>query len=123
MSLIRKNADILGIISSVLCIIHCLAIPVIIAFGMISNSFGHHHHYHWLDYIFVGLAAFAVYYASLKAANNTLKIGLWLSLVVFSSGIFLHEVSHDFLYLSLVGSLALVVLHIFNYRAHRTCRI
>ncbi|MCC5930595.1 MAG: MerC domain-containing protein [Cyclobacteriaceae bacterium] len=123
MSVIRRNADLIGILSSSLCIVHCLAVPVFIAITAVSHSFAHHHHYHWLDYVFIAFAATAVYFAALRNPSARIKAGLWFSLVLFGIGLLLHDLSHDFLYLSLVGSAGLVYFHILNFRQHRTCKV
>ncbi len=109
----RKNSDLIGIGSSVLCIIHCLLLPILILAGSLS---GDTHRWAWLDYLFILLATLAVYYSTRRLMSAFLRRGLWLTLVVFSGAIVFHEHHPAALYISVASSLLLVVFHIGSYR-------
>ncbi|MGB3778981.1 MAG: MerC domain-containing protein [Tunicatimonas sp.] len=109
----RKNSDLIGIGSSVLCIIHCLLLPVLILAGSLT---GDTHRWAWLDYLFILLATLAVFYSTRRLKSTFLRRGLWLTLVVFSGSIVFHEHHPAALYISVASSLLLVVLHLGSYR-------
>ena len=110
----RKNPDLLGIGSSVLCIIHCLLLPVLVLAGSLS---GDTHRWAWLDYGFIALATVAVYSSTRRLKSTFLRRGLWLSLLVFSGAILFHEHHPAALYVSVLSSLLLMFFHLSSYRA------
>ena len=109
----RKHSDLIGIGSSVLCIIHCLLLPVLVLAGSLS---GEAHRWEWLDYSFIVLATVAVYSATRRLRSRFLRRGLWLSLLCFSGAILFHEHHPAALYVSVFSSLLLVIFHIGSYR-------
>ena len=109
----RKNSDLIGIGSSVLCIVHCLLLPVLILAGSLA---GDTHRWAWLDYLFILLATLAVFYSTRQLKSAWLRRGLWLTLPVFGGAVVLHEHHPAALYISIASSLLLVVFHIGSYR-------
>lgn len=110
-----NNSDLLGMIGSVACLVHCIAMPIII--GFYSASSAHHHHTSGWDIFFIVLCLVAVFFSSRNHHTAPLiKIFLWTSFVLFASGILLTSVAHGFEYLSYLGSLGLVATHWVNYR-------
>jgi hypothetical protein len=116
MHLNNHKADSLGIVSSLLCLIHCLLLPVLILAGIISEDLGEHTQ--WVDYVFILLAASAVFFATRQMANPFLKTSMWIAAAWFALSIMLHELSPIALYSSMLSSVALVVLHTINFRQH-----
>lgn len=132
------KADFLGMSASVLCMIHCLALPLFVALGfVVKNMDGHaghdhhhdhgHFHFHWdwhlLDYFFIVLALVAVYQASKQAASRAIKLALWMSVSIFSIAILLHDWNQYMLVVSLLASVALFVTHLVNWKTHKKCNI
>ncbi len=112
-----KQADLLGVVSAVLCLVHCIAVPVLLVLGVLSEGLWAHTAF--LDYIFIGLALMAVYFATRNhETTRRVRIGLWSSTALFSLAILLHDWFAFALYLSVAASIALVVFHVLNYR-HR----
>lgn len=109
----RKHTDLVGIVSAVLCIVHCLLLPVLVLAGSLS---GEAHRWEWLDYGFIGLATVAVFYATRRLESVFLRRGLWFSLLCFSASIIFHEHHPAALYVSVASSLLLVLFHIGSYR-------
>ncbi len=109
-----KYADFLGILSSVLCIIHCLIFPFI----FLWFNYQHQSAWHMLDYVFILLAGMAVYGSSKHNPFIFLKIAFWLSYLLFAVSLILHETLWYSFYLSLVASVSLVVCHLFNFSWH-----
>ena len=58
----NNRADLLGIISAILCIIHCLLLPLFILFGLISESTIDR--WEFLEWGFILLSGLAVYLAN-----------------------------------------------------------
>ncbi|WP_194972481.1 MerC domain-containing protein [Aquiflexum lacus] len=122
-----QSADILGISASLLCMIHCLAFPVMISLGYIfkfSDDHDHvHEHWHWMDYFFVILAIWAVYNAAKNTHSKRIKIALWIGVLFFSIAILLHDLNPFMIVISIVASLALLIIHIINWKYHKNCKI
>lgn len=120
-SLLNKNADTIGIISSFLCLVHCIALPVLISvqpvlIGFIAEDL------HFLEYIFLGLSFVAVYFAT-RNTSRTISILFYIVLSAFTLGIVLEETLGWMKYLGYIGSVGLILTHIYNIRYHYQCRI
>jgi hypothetical protein len=123
--------DFVGISASFLCMVHCLAYPLIISLGLLVKGpessprhFGakyQHVHlgWYWLDYVFVTLAIWAVVNAAKNTHSDFIKIGLWLSVTVFSFAILLHHRVEWMFFVSLTASLSLLIFHILNLKNYK----
>lgn len=126
-----QSADFMGISASILCLIHCLAFPVLISLGFIFSPVDNHTHehdhvhfdWHWMDFLFVALAIWAVYNAVKSTQSKSIKIALWIAVSIFSVGVLLHDVFSWMLYISLLASIGLVIIHIINWKYHRKCKV
>lgn len=112
-----NKADTIGILSSVLCVIHCLLLPVFIFGGLLNEEWGTHGH--WVDYVFILLAIGAVFFASCQSGSYALKVLMWITVSWFSISILLHHVFEVALYSSMAASVVLVVLHSINFKRHQ----
>ena len=110
---LQKKADVLGISSSMLCIIHCLLFPALILAGNFSDYW---HRWEVLDYFFILFAALAVYASTRRLKSGFIRSGLWWSLLCFSASVLLHEHYSSALFVSLTASLSLVFFHMASYR-------
>lgn len=120
--------DFVGISASLLCMVHCTFYPFLISLGILMKAtdtgpryFGtkyQHAHigWHWIDYLFVAMAIWAVFNAVKSTHSYFIKIGLWASVTVFSFAILLHHLSESMLYVSLSASLVLLIFHILNWK-------
>lgn len=106
----EKGADVLGISSSLLCIIHCLLLPALLLVGNLTD------HWHSIDYLFIFLAGVAVYFSARHLRQSFVRVGLWASWLSFSVAILLHEQYAEALYVSLAASLSLAFFHVLSYR-------
>ena len=117
--LLQNRADLIGIGGSILCIIHCLVLPILVVTGTLVRG---EDHWEALDYFFILVAALAVFFSVRGLAHLLIRRGLWLSWVGFSGAILLHEVYAASLYVSLVFSLLLALFHVASYRhKHAQC--
>jgi hypothetical protein len=118
------QSDLLGVLASGLCAIHCALTPVFFAARPLLE--GHHHHggfWGALDYVFLIVSLLAVWYSARHTSHRTYKWVLWVSWAVFAIGL-LSEVLHISwgIWLMYIGSIVLVVSHIQNYRYCRSCK-
>ena len=110
----HNKADYVGILGSVLCIIHCVAMPAL----AVSTSFTHNHHMHIgflsLDYFFILINGIAVYFATKNHKSLSLRIFLWSALLIFAVSL-IFEGRHDlFQWLGYLGSVLLIAGHFIN---------
>ena len=112
LKLFSNKADIIGISSAVLCLIHCLLTPFLVLFFHEYQ----HTHAHWLrlDYLFLLVGLFAVYHAVKHGVSPKIKAALWSSLGVLSVAIVLHEHIHWMTYVAYTASFALISTHLVN---------
>jgi hypothetical protein len=111
---IEKNADFLGIVVSIACLVHCLVLPVLLTVSAFSKFLIEG--FFFLDYLFIGFALVAVRYAAKKSSADWLKAGLWISFSIFSMGILLHDSFPWMEFVSIAASLVLVALHLLNLK-------
>ena len=109
------KSDIVGISASFACIVHCLAAPALVSLGYVFN-FSLVGQWHWLDYIFIGLAVVAVYFSTKNTRSTLLKIMFWVFAFLFSGSILLHELVPGLELVTLGSSLVLIFLHFLRLR-------
>ena len=117
--LLSRKADYIGITGSVLCLIHCLATPVLL---MTTTALRHEHlhiGYLSLDYVFIGVNIAAVYFATKDNQSTLVKRALWGFLILFAIGIACENVGPAFQLLGYAASAGLVMTHLVNIRQHR----
>jgi hypothetical protein len=111
------QSDNVGIVSSVLCLLHCVSVPVLLSVAThwdadmkrLLNT-------EWIHYAFLAIALAAVYFSTRHAAAPRLRSALWIFFVVFGVGIVLNESFPAAKAMVYVGSLGLVISHVFNIR-------
>jgi hypothetical protein len=111
--------DILGMISSGLCLVHCLAGPILLLLGYQFLEPGG---WHLLDFLFLTVSALAVYSVTRKHSMTWIKAGLWISFAILSISVFFEH--NTFLNISgWVAAGGLILFHYFNFRHSRTCNV
>lgn len=120
--LTMSKSDLLGISSSSLCLLHCLAFPLILSIGYLFN-YTLTGHWHAMDYLFVVLGVAAVWASARKTSFPMLKLGFWLTILVFSFSILFHDQWSWMIYVSASASLVLIALHILHWRSHYKCSV
>ena len=118
--------DYLGIAGSGLCLIHCLAMPVLF---FVQNSLGRDLlkgmdlENIYLDYLFIALCFFAIFSVTKNSNSRKTIVSFWFFFLLFSISILFEE---DFEYLNFVGygaSLGLIITHIININHIKKCQI
>lgn len=109
----HNKADYIGILGSVLCIIHCMLVPVL-AFG--SSVASHHSHtgLRSLDFFFILINGLAVFFATRHHSSLPLRILLWGALAIFSASLIFEGRHVIFSWLGYVGSALLIIGHFIN---------
>ncbi len=123
-SLFKINADIAGFFTSMLCAIHCSAIPVFISLGLLSSS--HWLHDHMVDWIVIGSGILIAGYSLVGdyiRGHRELK-----PLIIASIGfgfLFLGMIEHHgwMLMFSVLGGLMVAWAHILNMSLGRVCSV
>jgi hypothetical protein len=112
------KSDLIGIIGSGLCIVHCLFFPMMFMYH------GHNHEQiagFNFDYVFLIVAALAVYTTAKKKGPLWIKISLWAFLIICLVGIIFHDSSPYLEYSLYLGSSGLIITHIINIRKSKQC--
>lgn len=122
-TILQKNSDKIGIISSSLCLIHCIALPIFISLQPTLIGFLEHD-LHFIEYIFLVLSYVAVYFSTRSHhVTKEIKFTFYVVLSVFTVGILFEETLGWIKYVGYVGSLGLISLHIFNIYHCKRCAI
>jgi len=115
-----NKSDSLGVISSGLCMIHCLATPFFFVAAACSKSCCSAAPSWWLyiDYVFLIISFVAVLYSTKDSTYNFVKLGLWLSwLGLF---VFILNISYGFIDISddvkFIPAFSLIGFHLYNAR-------
>ncbi|GAB3325403.1 hypothetical protein GCM10027299_23470 [Larkinella ripae] len=84
-----SKADYIGITGSVLCIIHCLITPILLISSTLLTDHTLRVGFLSLDYVFILVNIVAVFFASRRAREPYIKLGLWSFLAVFAGALLL----------------------------------
>jgi hypothetical protein len=118
------NADVAGFWTSMLCAVHCSAIPVLMSLGMIgSQSVSHNHTFDW---IIIGLGLVIAGYSLVSDyAKHKNKLPLGMAMTGFCF-LFIGMIDHHgwMLVFSVIGGLLVASSHIVNHRVgHTSCSV
>lgn len=107
-----KNYDVLGILSSALCLVHCL-VPSFIILG--SNVAGDLVDHGTFDLIFFSISLLAVLFSTKRSSKN-IRVLLWLSISSLGlTMLFEHLVIMEMI--SYLAAVSLIFAHLINLRA------
>lgn len=105
------NADFMGMLSSSLCAVHCMAVPLLSSFGL--STVGHHNHV--FDFVLLALGIIFAGFSLLKdyfKHRSLLPLGVGtIGFVVLFVGITQHISM-----VSVLGGVLIAYSHILNYR-------
>lgn len=124
-SLKKNNSDLIGALASGLCLIHCIATPFIFLAQTCSAICCDTAPVWWatIDFLFIGISLFAVYWSTKKSSKLWIKYALWISwallcLMILNEKIQLLDLPELSIY---IPALALVILHLYN-RKYCKCK-
>ncbi len=116
MSQFKSNIDIAGLITSSLCAVHCMAIPVFLSFGMMEGFVGAHHHIIDITVFFISfvLAGSSILNGVRTHANWWPSFGFILGFGLLAVGLTQH--AHVMM---AIGGALVASTHFFNYKLMR----
>jgi hypothetical protein len=120
MVLYKSKSDILGMLASSLCLLHCTLTPFI----FITQAQLSHHHgatpFWWkvLDYAFLIFSFVAVYWSTRNTSKQWIKVAFWIAwaflfVVLMNEKVQLLPIPEFAIYFPSIG---LVFLHFYNQR-------
>ena len=115
---LRLKSDIVGILSSLLCMIHCFIAPFIYMAWTSSTAQRNYTSNYWylIDYLFLIVSFWTIYKATKQTSKAWFRFGFWsswilLSAILINEKINFTEISEALIF---VPTFAIIVLHIFN---------
>lgn len=108
----QKKADFLGVLSSILCLVHCLIPPAIL---LSSNALSHYADHLWFDVFFALFSAIAVYLTTRGRQQSWISVMLWVSLLSLVLGLGFEELVW-MRALSYAAAVGLIIGHSLNIR-------
>ena len=121
------SLDNLGIAASILCLIHCLAMPFVVALlPFMGLQFLESHESHlWLGGIIIALALIAIVPSYLKHKRKRILSGMIAGISLVLAGSYLSHIFHVLheheLWILIAGNLILVATHLFNKKVFGCC--
>lgn len=116
--ILTQKSDLFGAAASGLCFIHCLATPFLFVAQTCSATCCGSAPIWWkaIDYLFLGVSFWAIYWSVQTTTKPWLKYGLWgmwlaLLFVVVNEAFEWIYVPEQLIYLPAIG---LIVLHLYN---------
>ncbi len=114
------NNDIYGIIVCVLCLLHCIATPLLFISVAASKNGQVTPPFLWknLDYLLLAISLFIVYYSAKNTAKSIMKYILGISWLILFLVLTNEKIGilHIPEFVTYVTSLNLAVVHLYNYR-------
>lgn len=110
-----NKADIIGILSSSICIVHCVATPLLIAYGigfMTNPKF---------KYLFLIISFVSIFKASENVKHPQIALLLWFSFLGFLFSNLFHEEFHWLDYFEYFFAGLIITGHILNIKHCKQC--
>ena len=108
-------ADNTGIINSSLCILHCIATPLLISMGayfLESPIF---------TYLFIAIALVSIIIAVNKTESLKIKTALWIGFAGFSTSLLFEDSWSGFEYTGYLFSVFIIITHLVNIKYCNEC--
>lgn len=122
---LHTRSDLYGSLASGLCLVHCLATPVLFA-AHTGHVHGHHNSPVWwgaIDILFIIISLAAVYWSARNTSKKWMEVALWICWALLAF-VILNE-KFEWIHLSEAAiyfpSLLLVGLHLYN-RKYCQCK-
>lgn len=110
-----NKADTIGILSSSICLVHCIATPLLIAFGagFMTNPF--------FKYLFLMISFVAIFKATTKITHPKIALLLWVSFGGFLFSTLFEEKYHGLHYSGYFFALLIIIGHLLNIKHCKEC--
>ncbi len=120
-----NNSDSIGALASGLCLLHCIATPFIFVAQTCAASCCDAAPVWWqsIDFLFIGVSLFAVYWSVKFSTKQWIKNALWSSWLLLSFLIINEktEFIHAPEWMIYIPAMALITLHLYN-RKYCICK-
>ncbi len=121
--ILELHYDKIGIISSSLCMIHCIGTPFIFIAKACSATCCSDAPNWWLiaDYLFLIISFFAIYFTTRKLTKPWLSASFWIAGVVLLFATLDHSFSLSLApkYFNYIPALTIVALHFYNLKFNK----
>lgn len=113
---VSSTADYLGILSAFVCLIHCLAAPLLM--GAAAHLHEHQSLFLWQEwnYLFLGLGLLAVWWSSRHTHHRLMRVGMWTTFGFLAAAVLMETYAEELHYLVYAASMGLIVAHVINLR-------
>ena len=115
-----NKSDAVGVVSSGLCMIHCLATPVFFIAATCSTSCcsAAPLWWQWVDYVFLIISFFAITHSVKSTNSNIVKYGLWVSWIALF--LFILNIQFQWFLISdnikFIPAFSLIGFHLYNIK-------
>ncbi|MEM7104728.1 MAG: MerC domain-containing protein [Bacteroidota bacterium] len=113
-----NKSDNIGAFASSLCLVHCIATPFIFVSSSCAISCGANSPFWWvaIDYLFIAISFFAVYWSAKNTSKEWMRYAFWISwalllVVIANERLSLVPLTGYAIYIPAIG---LVGLHLYN---------
>ena len=110
-----NKADLIGILSSSICLVHCVATPLLIAFGagFITNPI--------FKYLFLIISFVSIFKATENITSKKISLLLWISFWGFLFSTLFQEEYEWLHYSGYLFAILIIIGHILNIKHCREC--
>jgi FtsH-binding integral membrane protein len=115
-----NKEDLLGIASSFICLIHCHLSIFFFLFGF--QVILDEKKYGWINYIFLFLSFVAVHHTIQTTSSRLIRICLMVFFSLLAFGVLFHDDFKEGDFFSIVGSIGLMLTHVWNMRYCKICK-
>lgn len=120
LNLKHNKQDLLGIISSLVCLIHCHLSIFLFLFGF--QFILDEKKYAWMNYVFLFLSFVAVHHTVQTTTSRPIRISLMVCFTLLAFGVLFHDDFKQEAYFSIIGSIGLMITHVWNMRYCKICK-
>lgn len=113
---LAHRADVLGIIASSFCLVHCIATPLLIAMGAVAFT------HPIVTYVFLMVAFLAIYKTTQKPTLSIIRFLLWFNFGAYAFATILHEMAHISAVYSYVFAALIILTHVSNIAYCKYCK-
>jgi len=114
------RVDLLGIMASLTCAVHCSVIPLAIAYGMLGSSFlsGHGIFEAFFIVLSIGLASYTLWGSYIEGHRNVIPlIGFFTGITFVAIGLMFHGTAE--IVFATMGGLIIAAAHFYNLLLNR----
>lgn len=119
----NNHGDLLGFAGSTLCALHCSALPVLLAMGMLSGF--EWMESHWVEYAFfisaVSIAGYTILRSYMEHRKPLALMIVCAGFVMFLAGIVQHN--HAEIGLTTLGGVLIAIAHIINWKEQHSSKL